>query len=303
LKFHPCKKYEKKLKTWLTLATTLIGLIGFASALISAWRVQAQELREVFDQPLFGTFYLLSLELNGGHSPPYPFDPYEGSIPFYQIKGFPDNYLVADTPETYQALRAKKMAEVYGGMSMMSDGIEGSSLRYNSLAYGSNDLWLKVISVTNGVGNFTIHTPNVAAYDSFGTTNLSALSMPALSLTNWVWLQRADAGQTNIVITNLCPGMGFFILGTMQDTDNDGLTDAYENLVSHTSPNNRDTDGDGLSDGWELAHGMDPLVDESVLSSKKVNYQYDASGWLQSVSGIWGESLSLDSEGNVLQLP
>jgi hypothetical protein len=89
----------------------------------------------------------------------------------------------------------------------------------------------------------------------------------------------------------------------MLDSDNDGLTDAYEKLVSKTNPLLWDTDGDGLSDGWEVAHGMNPLVDESAQTGSRINYQYDGAGWLRVVSGIWGEGITLDAEGNVQQLP
>ena len=44
-------------------------------------------------------------------------------------------------------------------------------------------------------------------------------------------------------------------------------------------------------------------LDESAQPSRRVNYLYDASGWLQNVSGIWSESIGMDSEGNVQQLP
>lgn len=297
-------------KPWRPLAVILLGCAG---ALLAVWRAPAQELKQVFDPPLFGTFWLLSFELDGKHSPPYPFDPYAGEVPLYRTEGFFNNYLVADSLEEYQALRAKKMAEAYGGMSMMSGegpplpgegggGGEGGGPQHSPPVYGSNDLWLEIISVANATGSFTIHTPAVAAYDLFGTTNLSP-HVPGLNLTNWVWLLRTDVGQTNLVLTSLWPGMGFFVLGTMQDTDGDGLTDAYEKLVSHTNPALWDTDGDGLSDGWEVAHGMNPLVDEGAQTSGRINYQYDASGWLWGVSGIWSESVGLDNEGNVLQLP
>lgn len=177
-------------------------------------------------------------------------------------------------------------------------GSGGGGPEYSPIVYGTNDLWLEAVSVTNSTANFTIHTPDLAAYDLFGTTNLSP-NVPGLNLTNWVWLLRTDVGQTNIVLTNLWPEMGFFRLGTMQDTDNDGLTDAYEKLVSHTNPNLWDTDGDGLSDGWEVAHGMNPLVDESAQTSGRVNYQYDAAGWLTNAAGIWNKAINLDAEGNV----
>ena len=55
----------------------------------------------------------------------------------------------------------------------------------------------------------------------------------------------------------------------MLDTDGDGLTDAFEKLVSHTDPvvwTSLDTDGDGLSDAWEMAHGYDPANPDSNLN-------------------------------------
>ena len=47
--------------------------------------------------------------------------------------------------------------------------------------------------------------------------------------------------------------MAFFRFGLDFDSDSDGLTDSYENLVSFTDPSKPDTDGDGLADSQELA--------------------------------------------------
>jgi hypothetical protein len=58
----------------------------------------------------------------------------------------------------------------------------------------------------------------------------------------------------------------FYILGTMLDSDGDGLTDAYEKLSSKTAPNTPDTDGDGLSDGWEIANGTNPFNSDPAIS-------------------------------------
>jgi hypothetical protein len=48
---------------------------------------------------------------------------------------------------------------------------------------------------------------------------------------------------------------------------------------------------------------MDPKLDESAQTSGRINYQYDGSGWLRGLSGAVSESISLDAEGNVQQLP
>ena len=57
-------------------------------------------------------------------------------------------------------------------------------------------------------------------------------------------------------------GIGFYRFGVDIDSDGDGLTDSYENLVSLTNPFNPDTDADGLTDLQELAAniGTDPLL-------------------------------------------
>lgn len=78
--------------------------------------------------------------------------------------------------------------------------------------------------------------------------------------------QHVGTGTSNVVFEVLgedfdeFPGTrGFFKLGTRMDTDGDGLYDAYEHLVLHTSALLSDTDGDGLYDGEEIQAGTDPL--------------------------------------------
>jgi hypothetical protein len=44
-----------------------------------------------------------------------------------------------------------------------------------------------------------------------------------------------------------------------QDSDQDGIADEEEVLVTGTDPNNADSDGDGLVDGVEVANRMNPL--------------------------------------------
>ncbi|MEI8121840.1 MAG: LamG-like jellyroll fold domain-containing protein, partial [bacterium] len=86
------------------------------------------------------------------------------------------------------------------------------------------------------------------------------------------------------------------------DPDGDGLSN-FDEYHYGASPTNSDTDADGLLDGWERDHGSNPSVDESGQTSTRLNYQYDGSGWLRVVTGARSESITLDNEGNVQQLP
>ncbi len=166
-------------------------------------------------------------------------------------------------------------------------------------------LFPPVISTSSISINLT-NTPNSGwltnSYDLFYTTNMASLPSPSLCVTNWAWLTRSTPGDTNFLLSNSLFSECYFRLGTMLDSDSDGLTDAYELLVSHTNPAVGDSDGDGLSDGWEVQQGMNPLWDESAQTSGRRNYQYDGSGWLRAISGAAGEGIILDNEGNVQQL-
>ncbi len=102
--------------------------------------------------------------------------------------------------------------------------------------------------------------PDVA-YDVFATGGLVGNS---ITNAQWVWLGQGYACGT-YVITNLPGTTAMFILGTPQDSDGDGLTDAFETLVSKTDPNNQSSFGDGTSDWWHFyyfgTNVMDPDAD------------------------------------------
>jgi alpha-tubulin suppressor-like RCC1 family protein len=48
------------------------------------------------------------------------------------------------------------------------------------------------------------------------------------------------------------------------DSDSDGLPD-WKEIELGTNPNNADTDGDGISDSWEVAHSLNPLLNDASL--------------------------------------
>jgi len=88
-----------------------------------------------------------------------------------------------------------------------------------------------------------------AVYDLFSTTNLA--STPATN-SWWQWRGRvANASPRILPDTNT---QMFYILGTTQDSDGGGLTDAYERLVTHTQTNNPADDGTRPLVGIDLAN-------------------------------------------------
>ena len=90
------------------------------------------------------------------------------------------------------------------------------------------------------------------------------------------------------------------MLGTPQDTDGDGLTDAYENLISKTNPNSVDSNSDGIPDGWAVLLGLNPLGTDP---QPRTNYSYTKADWLTGVSGtVRTGSVTNDAEGNVINV-
>jgi hypothetical protein len=151
--------------------------------------------------------------------------------------------------------------------------------------------------LTNGTMNlaFTIAGgSNGCAYDVFAT---SAMAYP---ITNAQWWWMGQGYQcTRYVLTNLPASSALLILGTPQDSDQDGLTDAYELLVSHTNPHKADSSGDGMLDGWKVLWGLNPLINNAAQSSERSNYGYNLTDWLNAITGVRSGAISPDAEGNV----
>ncbi len=73
---------------------------------------------------------------------------------------------------------------------------------------------------------------------------------------------------------NLSDGEEFYIYFTnpvLFDTDGDFLTDGDEVLIHGTNPLLSDSDADTMPDGWEVAYGLDPLLNDS-------SFDYDVDG-------------------------
>lgn len=170
-------------------------------------------------------------------------------------------------------------------------------------AINSTNIWItNVVATANGDGTmsmtFTIQGgSNDVPYDVFAN---SVLSFGTNGIP-WAWMGQGEHGNT-YTLTELPDTACFLILGTPQDSDGDGLTDAYELLVSKSDPHDYNTSGDGLSDGWDVLLGLSPLVNQLAQPGTRSNYDYDFADWLEGISGVRTGSISLDNEGNVLSV-
>jgi concanavalin A-like lectin/glucanase superfamily protein/thrombospondin type 3 repeat protein len=132
----------------------------------------------------------------------------------------------------------------------------------NSSCITSSNIWItNVVATAAGGGTMNITFAiaggsNGVPYDVFANSSL----VFGGDITNaWAWMGQGYQC-TRYTLTNMPDSAAFLILGTPKDSDSDGLTDAYELLVSHTDPNNPDTDGDGIPDGLEVLYGSNPRV-------------------------------------------
>lgn len=175
----------------------------------------------------------------------------------------------------------------------------------SSHIYGANEyqVWITNVTATvvsNGTTaiSFTIEGGSDGAmYDVFAT---GALESP---LSNAVWDWMGQGGHFTNYTINITSPNAFLILGTPLDSDGDGLTDAYELLVSHTDPHNADSNLDGILDGWEVLLGLNPTQSNIGNPIESLDYSYTSADWINGVSGIKGSSMIyMDNEGNVTQV-
>lgn len=169
--------------------------------------------------------------------------------------------------------------------------------------YGTNQYQVWITNVTARVAadgtmnvSFTIEGgANGYYYDVFVGTSITS----PLSNGFWSWQGQGQRRQ-QCSLAELPQGAIFFILGTPQDSDLDGLTDAYELLVSHTNPNIANSNLDGILDGWEVLLGLSPQT--ANFTGQRANYGYTPADWLNGVTGIRNGTINTDNEGNVLSV-
>jgi hypothetical protein len=147
--------------------------------------------------------------------------------------------------------KARKDAEGEGdGMAMMRFASSGASADCltNGPVYLTNVVCYLTTNEGWTVGFDIAGGTNGVPYDIFATTNLLGNN---ITNAQWLW---EDLGYTcnSYTFTNQPTNQTFFVVGTPLDSDNDGLTDAFEQLVSKSDWHNADTDDDGMPDSWEF---------------------------------------------------
>ncbi len=219
-----------------------------------------------------------------------------GEFPYYVN---PMNFANSIASADYSPDNSPTTPDVITGQGNLQFVGSASSCSYGTNAY---NIWFTNVvahAAGNGTMNLTFTIEGGAdstPYDVFASSVLGFGTN-----TTWAWMGQGYHCNT-YMLTNLPNTACFLILGTPQDSDNDGLTDAYEKLVSHTNPNNSDTDGSGLLDGWQVLLGLNPLVNQVAQPGTRSNYSYDLADWLEGISGIRTGSVTLDAEGNVLSV-
>lgn len=174
--------------------------------------------------------------------------------------------------------------------------------------YNANNAYLNTAQLAGGVSNIVLYSFYYApgTYGPYYQWSTNLLNKGSRSATN-AGLYYYTTQTNNVKEGGTAVDIGFHYIDANSynygDSDGDGLTDAYEILVSLTNPNKADSDGDVLTDGWEVLNSMNPNLDESQQTSRRLNYTYDKTGRLRTVSGAKGENIVLDSEGNVKQVP
>jgi hypothetical protein len=251
------------------------------------------------DLPMIGTYWSVY------HSKPFliaplPVPPLDVNLPVYWLGG--GQFLVDETgggapaaseiPEFVLALasqigglRAQISSKETGWMEFSaasspgSGGEAGEGILNPPTSFAQSQglcLWPPIITSSNTVLLVITNTvPNweTNAYDLFYTTNLAKLPAPELCLTNWVWADRSQPPeQTKFEAAIADRPQGWFRLGTLQDSDGDGLTDAFETLVAHTDPADQysaaDSNGNRVPDWLETAMGFDPNQTNSLGKSQ-----------------------------------
>ncbi len=72
---------------------------------------------------------------------------------------------------------------------------------------------------------------------------------------------------TSIIVGSFIFGYSVQAAGQLNDSDGDGLPDAWEESVYHSNPHVADTDGDGYTDRVEIERGFNPSTTSTLMET------------------------------------
>lgn len=244
---------------------------GLCAVVALARQVPGGDLQLVQVRPAAGTFYSLQKIVDGVPEPPLPFDPFP-ELDLYLTSS--NTFIYNDLEIDYAALSQQgampapssatdaSVPPPPGDGGGGSGGDSGGGSQPAPYDY-SQGTWLLPPVVQGSTVTLTVTNGAGQTWEVFATTNFN-LDVPGLNQTNWAWLGRIPAGQSVFQAARLSDGECFYRLGDAgADPDGDGLSTAYEVLVSHTNPYVYDalsSDGQGTPDAWYLAQGINPLT-------------------------------------------
>ena len=206
---------------------------------------------------LFNNVYAYNVPLDAGTIQ----DAYNWGIVYYRMNPNNIRYMAAFNSSTNSAPSYTPTYDAITGQGNLQFVGQASS------CVTSSNVWITNVVVTAAANGrmsitFTIEGgSNGVPYDVFAN---SLLDFSSNSSVAWGWMGQGYQCNT-YTLPGLPSGTVFLILGTPKDSDGDGLTDAYELLVSKTNPNNPDTDGDGISDSDEVLNQTNPLTPNGVF--------------------------------------
>lgn len=238
-----CRRgHLRKSRTGLVIVAAVICVAGL---LIAAPKDKEEPVSDdvlqplvTEDVPLLGSFWLVSQT----NLPPFPFDPVRASgltAPVYGLGG--NSFLIDDRGVDYPSAAVQDGS---GGMQTMSSPPEppgqgigedpGTTNSPPAFLTSTNVCLLPPVFLSSNSILLVVTNGGTNAFDLLNTTNLSP-DAPGLNLTNWAWLARGQAGQSNFTVS-VSGDENHYQLGTMQDSDGGGLADALEHKVTHTDP-------------------------------------------------------------------
>lgn len=210
--------------------TSALAIVVLALAVVSALAQNQLTLVPPESRPTNGSFY----SLQKPDHPPLPFNLFP-ELPLYWLGD--DVFAMDDREVDYQSFA---LSEPESGDSLLGAAGVCGDLTFPVVTLG--DEFIVTMSLTN-------LDPGVAA-DVFTKDWMDGEIVP------WRWIARGTNGQV-ITITNGTWSEGYYMVGCTNDTDADGLSDAYELLVSKTSSTS--------------AHSVNALFTDSEMNNVLVN--------------------------------